>query len=104
MHIFLINIPLILTLLIFNYLSLIFDLRKPKLDWKEESEAVKQNFNAVVYMFGFWLVGGLFVLLGYLLPIDGYIYSLTSGIICFIGCLFFYRYIKKKDMELFKKL
>ena len=90
--------------ILMNYIGIMIDIKHPKLNWDNETVPVKQNFNAVVYMFGFWLVGGLFVLLGYLLPIDGYIYSLTSGIICFIGCLFFYRYIKKKDMELFKKL
>ena len=36
----------------FNYLGLFFDLLKPKLDWDNEAEAVKQNINILLMIFG----------------------------------------------------
>ncbi|MCL2203625.1 MAG: hypothetical protein FWB88_07560 [Defluviitaleaceae bacterium] len=35
-----------------NYLGLYFDLLKPKLDWDNEAEAVKQNMNILLMIFG----------------------------------------------------
>lgn len=60
----LINIPIIIALLIINYISLILDLRKPKLDWMEESEAVKQNFNVFLSMLISLIISGLIIALG----------------------------------------
>ena len=82
---------------------IIIDLKNPKLNWDNENVPVKQNFNAVLFMFMLWLVGGLFVLIGYYAPFNGYILSILIGAICLFGCYLFYSYIKKKDIDLYTK-
>ena len=87
-----------------NYIGIMIDIKNPKLNWDNETAAVKQNLNGVFYMFGLWIIGGILAVIGYFLPLDGYIYSLVLGVLSTIGCISFYLYIKKKDMEIFKKL
>jgi len=41
-----------------NYLGLFFDLLRPKLDWDNEAEAVKQNMNVLLMIFGAMGVAG----------------------------------------------
>ena len=89
--------------ILMNYIGIIIDLKNPKLNWDNENVPVKQNFNAVLFMFMLWLVGGLFVLIGYYAPFNGYILSILIGAICLFGCYLFYSYIKKKDIDLYTK-
>ena len=54
-HIFIAGILLTLPgAIILNYLGLLIDVTKPKLDWDNEQAAVKHNMNAVIPMFGGW--------------------------------------------------
>ena len=55
-------IPL-LTLI--NYLGFIIDLFNPKLDWLNETQAVKQNLNTIFYMLGVWALTALIVFVGF---------------------------------------
>ena len=90
--------------ILMNYIGIMMDIKNPKLNWDNETAAVKQNLNGVFYMFGLWIIGGILAVIGYFLPLDGYIYALVLGVLSTIGCISFYLYIKKKDMEIFNKL
>ena len=102
-----VDVPIIILMLIVNYLSILIDLRKPRLDWVEESEAVKQNFNVFVSMILTVLVGVVFVVLGVFLFDKNINIYLTFTIISvlllatYVGLMIF---INKNQNRLFNKV
>ena len=90
--------------ILMNYIGIMIDIKHPKLNWDNETAAVKQNLNGLVYMIGMWLIGALFALIGYYFPLNGYLFSIIVTLVSSLGCLAFYIYIKKKGIELFNKL
>ena len=96
-----------LVLLINNYICLILDLRSPKLDWSEESEAVKQNLNVFwgtmlsLALSGAMIGAGLIILdsnVNILL-----IFAITSVILLSIYILI-NLVVKKYQLKLFNKV
>jgi ABC-2 type transport system permease protein len=97
-------IPL-LTLI--NYLGFIIDLFNPKLDWLNETQAVKQNLNTIFYMLGVWVLTALIVFVGFLindlnLEINGYIYTLVILFLSLVGNAVIVVYFKRSGYKLFK--
>ena len=97
-------IPL-LTLI--NYLGFIIDLFNPKLDWLNETQAVKQNLNTIFYMLGVWALTALIVFVGFLindlnLEINGYIYTLVILFLSLVGNAVIVVYFKRSGYKLFK--
>ena len=106
-YLFLVNVPLILILLIYNYLVLILDLRRPRLDWKEESEAVKQNMNVFFSMILNMVIAGLFVLLGLLIDeanLNIYLVFVITSVLLLGTYIALMIFIKKKQVKLFSKV
>ncbi|HHX07437.1 MAG TPA: hypothetical protein GX741_03375, partial [Erysipelothrix sp.] len=62
-------IPCFIVTYVSNLLSVYIDALFPKLRWQNEQEAVKNNFNGVIALFGSWtVVGGLVALYVLLTP------------------------------------
>jgi ABC-2 type transport system permease protein len=94
-------------LTLINYLGFMIDLFKPKLDWLNEAQAVKQNLNTVFYMLGIWALTALIVFGGFLindlnLEISGYIYALIILTLSLVGNVAIVVYFKRSGYRLFK--
>ena len=101
------NIPLILLLIVINYLSILIDLRKPRLDWSEESEAVKQNLNVLWGMILAMVFSALIVVLGlwlYKFNINIFLLFAISSVILLAMSLTISCWIGKYQGKLFDKV
>ena len=90
-----------------NYLYLMVDLRRPKLEWDSEMAVVKQNMN-MIFQFGIiFLICGILALIAFLLKdieISVYIVSYVISAITIIGIFTIDRYIRKNQEKLFEKI
>lgn len=103
----LVNIPLIIIMLISNYLSLILDLKRPRLDWKEESEAVKQNFNVFLGMMICIFISILFIVVGVITHkynSNIYLIFAVSSLVLLVAYVGLMILINKKQVKLFSKV
>jgi ABC-2 type transport system permease protein len=90
-----------------NYFGFMIDLFNPKLDWLNETQAVKQNFNTIFYMLGVWVLIAIIVSSGFLvqdlaLPINGYLFTLIVLGLSLVGNLAIVVYFKRSGYKLFK--
>jgi ABC-2 type transport system permease protein len=90
-----------------NYFGFMIDLFNPKLDWLNETQAVKQNLNTIFYMLGIWLLIALLVSSGFLvqdlaLPVNGYLFTLIVLGLSLVGNLAIVVYFKRSGYKLFK--
>ena len=90
-----------------NYFGFMIDLFNPKLDWLNETQAVKQNLNTLFYMLGVWALIALIVYSGFLiqdlaLQIDGYLFTLIVLGLSLVGNLIIVVYFKRSGYKLFK--
>ena len=92
-------IPLIIIVIINNYFNIWVDLKRPRLKWSEESEAVKQNLNAMISIFvtmGLCAVFGIlaFVFYYYNITINVVLLSILISLICgiILGLVIYYFY------------
>jgi len=104
---FLLATTIVPLLTLINYLGFMIDLFKPKLDWLNEAQAVKQNLNTVFYMLGIWALTALIVFGGFLindlnLEISGYIYALIILTLSLVGNVAIVVYFKRSGYRLFK--
>ena len=79
-------------------LALARDVKKPKLDWVTEQEAIKQNFGAAIGMFLGWAI--LIALAGvtvglFLLNINMYLYFAVMAVLLGVSAFLAYRYLMK---------
>lgn len=70
-------IPLTIIVIINNYFNVWIDLKRPRLKWSEESEAVKQNLNAMISIFGTMGLCAVFGILAFVF----YYYNITINVI-----------------------
>ena len=93
-------IPLVIIVVLLNYFNILLDLRKPRLNWSEESTAVKQNLNGLVSMLITIAVCAVFGIIAFLfykydvninVMILSLVISLVSGIILFLVICWFYK-------------
>lgn len=93
------------SLLFGNYLGILLDMAHPKLVWEQEAAAVKQNFTAMIPMFGGMLILAPLGFLFYYLPNT---FLLPVSIIILLalcaGTIVFYRRMDKIANHFFKKL
>jgi len=96
-------VPLLLIVILLNYISIYIDLKKPKLNWNEESAAVKQNINSLVSILIAMAICAILGILGFMLYyynikvnvlLLSFIISLVSGIL--LGMII-YMFYKNKD-------
>lgn len=103
----LINIPLFLFNIVTNYIGIYIDLRRPKLEWENETVAVKQNTNTLIYMFLDWALTMIIVAFGVILifiRIPAFVASLILSLI-FLGLyVIIYRLMKNKGLEIFNNI
>ena len=92
-------IPLCIIVTIMNYFNIWIDLKRPRLKWSEESEAVKQNLNAMISMFatmGLCVVFGIvaYIVYSYQITINVILLSILISIICgiILGLVIYYFY------------
>jgi ABC-2 type transport system permease protein len=90
-----------------NYIGFMIDLFNPKLDWLNETQAVKQNLNTVFYMLGTWGLIALIVYSGFLiqdlaLQINGYLFTIIVLGLSLVGNLIIVIYFKRSGYKLFK--
>jgi len=102
-------LPIIPSFLVLNYIGFIIDAKNPKLNWVNETQAVKSNLNSVFYLFGVWAIIGILVALGFLLnkaniPYSGYILSLFITVLGIVAIIIINNYFKKNDSTFFNKL
>ncbi len=78
-------VPLVLLgIIMVNLLGLVSDMAMPKINWTNEQQAAKQNWNMLIEMFGSMLLAGLSVFLMYLAMTKSdhnYIIVLMTGIL-----------------------
>ena len=103
----LINIPLFLFNVVTNYIGIYIDLKRPKLEWENETVAVKQNTNTMIYMFLDWAITMIIVAFGVILifiRIPAFVASLILSLI-FLGLyVIIYRLMKNKGLEIFNNI
>ena len=100
-------IPLFFFIVLTNYIGIYIDLRRPKLDWENETVAVKQNTNTLIYMLIDMAITMLIVALGVLLifiRIPAFVASLILTLIFLALCVIIYRLMKRKGLELFNNI
>ena len=90
---------------LFIHASLIlFDLRKPRLNWTSEMELVKHNFRTMISL----ALGALFMaivaVLGFYFKLEIFILTIIVFAIEIIAIILLYIYISKKDIELGKNI
>ena len=103
----LINIPLFFFIVLTNYIGIYIDLRRPKLEWENETVAVKQNTNTLIYMLIDMAITMLIVAFGVLLifiRIPAFVASLILTLIFLALCVIIYRLMKRKGLELFNNI
>ena len=103
----LINIPLFLFNVVTNYIGIYIDLKRPKLEWENETVAVKQNTNTMIYLFLDWALTMIIVAFGVILifiRIPAFVASLILSLI-FLGLyVIIYRLMKNKGLEVFNNI
>ena len=103
----LINVPLFFFIILTNYIGIYIDLKRPQLEWDNETVAVKQNTNTLIYMLIDMAITMLIVALGVLLifvNIPAFLASLILTLIFLSLCVIIYRLMKNKGLELFKNI
>lgn len=53
--------------LLVNILGFLLDLRRPRIHWENEQQAIKQNFNGVIVIFGGMALGGVIAVAAFML-------------------------------------
>lgn len=100
-------IPLFFYIVLTNYIGILIDLKRPKLDWDNETTAVKQNINTFFYMLADLGITMLIVTLGVILifiKIPSFIASLILSLLFLLICVIIYRLIKNKGLDIFKNI
>jgi len=89
-----------------NYISLYVDIVRPKLTWDNEQNAVKQNLNAVLPLFGSWIVAGGIVVLGWFISSFAGPFVAFLGLFGVVGLLAFFAYylVTSKGSALMERL
>lgn len=104
-------ISLVSLIVFFNFFGIYLDLRKPRLEWLNETQVAKNSVTSFIYLLIVWgailvLVGLVFALnaLNTVLPFGyyGYILLLIILILSLVGNYLFYRYFNRSCNEVFK--
>ena len=105
-YILLITIAAIMMGVLQSYISIIVDLKKPKLEWSSEYAVVKQNMNliwpVVLGMLNITIIVILTLLLGNF--INSYIFILLIAVVYLLLTMIVRNYIKKNITKLFDKI
>ena len=96
-----------LAMLVNNYINILIDLRHPRIDWVEESEAVKQNLNILWGMLVSFAIFVLFALIGigvYSRGVNIFLIFIVASVILLTIYLIMGYLINKYKNKLFDKV
>lgn len=94
----------VVTIAASNFLGLILDLMRPKLNWDNETTAVKQNFNAMISMFGGMAIAAVNGILFYNLKTSMMTTFLIELVILVVVNVVAVKYLKTKGAKLYERL
>lgn len=101
-------LPLFFFVVLTNYLSIMVDLKKPLLNWENETVAVKQNINSMFQMLIDWGLTIVLIIIGVLLllfvKLPAVIVSLLLTLILGGSCVIIYKLLKNKGLKIFDKI
>ena len=103
----LIMVPLFLYVVFTNYIGIIIDLKRPKLDWENETVAVKQNMNSMIFMLidvVFTIAICAFGVILLFINIPSFVASIILSLIFLVLCVIIYKLMDNKDIEIFKNI
>ena len=106
-YLLLVNLPLVFIVLVSNYINVLLDLKRPKISWNDESEAVKQNMTVLIAMMMSMLLAAILAVFGILLlntNVNIYLTSFVFTIVAILCYILVVIYIKKKETKLFDKV
>ena len=91
--------------ILYSYITIIVDLKRPKLNWDTEYAVVKQNFN-MIFCFAFSIAMIIIICLigGVLGNMDLNIVAIISAVVLTFLIYLVYRYFKIKDSKLLDKI
>lgn len=87
-----------------NFLGIIVDLKKPKLNWDNESAAVKQNFTSMIVTFGAMIIAAINGILAFKLSWNILQTFMIEFAILAILIIFSLRYINGNGEEAYQRL
>lgn len=94
--------------ILFNYIQIVTDLIKPKLNWENEQAAIKQNFNTMIELVLTFVIGGGLCLLGIILyTIAGlsiYVIGISACIVLFLLTILMHKLITTLGAKRIKSL
>lgn len=76
-YVFCVFLPVLILVVLLNYLNIYIDLKRPKLKWNEESVAIKQNLNTLISMLICMAVCAVFGIMAVVF----YLYNLKINVI-----------------------
>lgn len=106
-YLLLINIPLIPFILTINYFYVLMDLKRPKINWDDESEAIKQNMTVFVGMLLSMIIPVIVAIPGvliYNMNLNVYLVFLVFAITSLLCYILMAIYIKKNENKLFDEV
>ena len=106
-YLLLINIPLIPFILTINYFYVLMDLKRPKINWDDESEAIKQNMTVFVGMILSMIIPVIVAIPGvliYSMNLNVYLVFLVFAITSLLCYILMAIYIKKNENKLFDEV
>ena len=106
-YLLLINIPLIPFILTINYFYVLMDLKRPKINWDDESEAIKQNMTVFVGMLLSMIIPVIVAIPGvliYSMNLNVYLVFLVFAITSLLCYILMAIYIKKNENKLFDEV
>ena len=106
-YLLLINIPLIPFILTINYFYVLMDLKRPKINWDDESEAIKQNVTVFVGMLLSMIIPVIVAIPGvliYNMNLNVYLVFLVFAITSLLCYILMAIYIKKNENKLFDEV
>ena len=96
----LLSLPVALSYSILHGFLILSDVRKPKLQWTNEMQIVKNNLRMMLGMVFSLLGMGLAALLAFVLQLNMYWIAVILSLLFMALDLLLYRYIRKKDISL----
>ena len=89
--------------IVVNYISIIIDLKNPKLNWTSEHEVVKQNINMLYFMCIIILEIGILVFIAFKVQSNS-VYALITFGYSVLQFLIIDRYVAKNENKLYEKI
>lgn len=103
---FIVQVPIVI---LTHRLAFILDAKRPRLEWVTETQSVKQNTNAMIYMFGIWIIAAVLIAVSFLFrglsaPVLGYVVAAMIFLLAISADLLLTRYLRKREYDFFDRI